>query len=783
MSRERKIVGIRTPDAEAPPAPPFGSESEHAHLEQLGAVQAGEPLLAAPAADPLWFEEEAPYVAPRDTVALWAFAILAVATAWLGAMAFEHTNGFSRLPTGSGWVSTIAACFPPLITILIAMLARARLSARAAQEQLGLLSHAKLEQEALSQQLQALFTQIRTAEENLRERAGTLASFGLDASARMTAASADLTQRFEQCDIAARSVAENSAAALTQIDSLTVGLPKIDEVAVRLTDNLRQAGQTAFQFGGQLEATIAALTQETSIAQSALEDAHSALNAQIAAMRDAGSTVAASIAAEIANLISAADDQKDRCLALMTEFAGSASDATNRSTAEITDARIRLHGLIEQDQQALRKEVAALSQSTEQLRSTIASASGDVDLLGSSLFVASQQAEADAIRLAAEFGTRTEQLRSAMQLMTDGVANLSDKIKEGDKGAVDLVQRAETLLIALDSVAREIDETIPGALARVDAQIESTTARFAVVAPLADQGFEKVGALHKGVQAVAEELQMAEAALVRLDMSVADRAASQRSILTDLESQLRGIEAQLESLADGSSPQVADRLANIGNAGEQAVRVARERINQLLDETSEAMRDRLTKSMASVTGEALDERLLAISNQSEAAVSAATAASDKLMRQLITIADASAALEQRAHIVEAAAETAESQSMTQQLALLSEALQSTAVDITRVLDTDIADQAWAAYLRGDRSIFTRRAARLLSTTEAREVLAHYERDDAFRTHVNRYIADFEAMLRRLIDSRAGQDLSITLLSSDVGKVYVALAQSIERLRN
>jgi hypothetical protein len=39
------------------------------------------------------------------------------------------------------------------------------------------------------------------------------------------------------------------------------------------------------------------------------------------------------------------------------------------------------------------------------------------------------------------------------------------------------------------------------------------------------------------------------------------------------------------------------------------------------------------------------------------------------------------------------------------------------------------------------------------------------------------------MLRLLIGARDGSAISVTLLSSDIGKLYVALAQAIDRLRN
>ena len=74
------------------------------------------------------------------------------------------------------------------------------------------------------------------------------------------------------------------------------------------------------------------------------------------------------------------------------------------------------------------------------------------------------------------------------------------------------------------------------------------------------------------------------------------------------------------------------------------------------------------------------------------------------------------------------------------------------------------------------------AIRLLDSGEAREILRHYEDEPDFREQVNRYVHDFETMLKRVLADRDGETLSVTLLSSDMGKLYVALAQAIERFR-
>jgi hypothetical protein len=166
----------------------------------------------------------------------------------------------------------------------------------------------------------------------------------------------------------------------------------------------------------------------------------------------------------------------------------------------------------------------------------------------------------------------------------------------------------------------------------------------------------------------------------------------------------------------------------------------------------------------------------------ERAVETARKASERLTRQLFTIGETAAAIEARIDETRREREEQESEGLSRRVALLIESLNSTAIDVTKILSNEVTDSAWHAYLKGDRGVFTRRAVRLLETTEAREILSHYESEPEFREQVNRYIHDFESMLRRVLADRDGSPLGVTILSSDMGKLYVALAQAIERLR-
>jgi len=109
-------------------------------------------------------------------------------------------------------------------------------------------------------------------------------------------------------------------------------------------------------------------------------------------------------------------------------------------------------------------------------------------------------------------------------------------------------------------------------------------------------------------------------------------------------------------------------------------------------------------------------------------------------------------------------------------------MHSASIDVQKILSDEVDEKAWGAYLKGNRGVFTRRAVRLIGGTETRAIATYYESDPEFTESVNRYVHDFEAMLRRVLAERDGGMIAVTLMSSDMGKLYAALAQGIDRRR-
>ena len=147
---------------------------------------------------------------------------------------------------------------------------------------------------------------------------------------------------------------------------------------------------------------------------------------------------------------------------------------------------------------------------------------------------------------------------------------------------------------------------------------------------------------------------------------------------------------------------------------------------------------------------------------------------------MLTLGQSAAALEQ--HIEQTGKEQREkdSEAFARRVSLLIDSMHSAAIDVGKILSDEIDDKAWDAYLKGNRGVFTSRAVRLLGGSETRAIRAHYESDPEFQRSVNRYVHDFEAMLRRVLAERDGGMIAVTLMSSDMGKLYAALAQAIDK---
>jgi hypothetical protein len=377
---------------------------------------------------------------------------------------------------------------------------------------------------------------------------------------------------------------------------------------------------------------------------------------------------------------------------------------------------------------------------------------------------------------------QSSQMATALAGLRDATATLRQEVDSSTQEAVALIGRTTDMAGALDSVSERLRTELPPVLAEVEAQAAAMReTALAAVEPV------------QAVQAAAAE---GAARLAESEQSVERQRVSLDSLLGSIDEGVVGIEQKLRELtaaaneADDAAalvvretgPELVQALVRVREAARAAAGHAREAISAVIPQTAASLAEAAQQAMGEAVTHATRQQIAELEATSTRAANAARKASERLTRQMLTLGESAAALEGRIEEERALREEHERGGMSRRVALLIESLNSTAIDVTKILSNDVTDSAWQAYLKGDRGVFTRRAVRLLESGEAREIAQHYDEEPEFREQVNRYIHDFENMLRRVLADREGDTLSVTLLSSDTGKLYVALAQAIERLR-
>lgn len=177
-----------------------------------------------------------------------------------------------------------------------------------------------------------------------------------------------------------------------------------------------------------------------------------------------------------------------------------------------------------------------------------------------------------------------------------------------------------------------------------------------------------------------------------------------------------------------------------------------------------------------------------LQNQRVSLTSALTEASEKasevgyvFSRQAETLTSASTEAENQAAIIRRNALDSRRDMFLRASKFVIEDLNSTAIDLNRLMDSEKSQKLWSKYSKGDRGIFVRG---IISDDErqARSVIStKYEDDEEFRRYVQRYLDHFEKLLSEANESDPENLLSSTLLSADVGKLHLLLARAVWQL--
>jgi hypothetical protein len=510
----------------------------------------------------------------------------------------------------------------------------------------------------------------------------------------------------------------------------------VKEEAGRLSAHLRDSEAEA---GARWAADIAALEQRlveaiTKITEIDNQASDTALR-RIEALREEAIRVDQAMADRVAQF----DAQREQRAAHLAE----------REAEGLASLEQRLGALdaaLGERQQEHLAHVSGLTERSEALAMRLRELSGQMD----ALVAQGQATHGDLAQAAATLAERLAESRATLSESGTMVARLTD----------DSVRLLELIRSSADHTGTDLPSAIGQAEARLSAFESHARSLGELIAEAGNRG----------------ETLAAHVAAARSDGSAANDE------LAALEARLAEVAGRSEALAAHAQGELTSALAALQEAAHNALgefqQGQAEAIRGIADQIGGDSSAAIAEALRGHAGQAIAEIEAAARQASEAGRETAIQLRDQLAR----VNELAGNLEQRVAHARQQAEEQVDNDFARRMALITESLNSSAIDISKAFANEVTDTAWASYLRGDRGIFTRRAVRLLDNAEARAVADIYEGDSDFRETVNRYIHDFEAMLRSVLSTRDGHTLAVTLLSSDMGKLYVALAQAIDRLR-
>lgn len=559
---------------------------------------------------------------------------------------------------------------------------------------------------------------------------------------------------------------------------------------------------------GELRSTLTTLAAEFSEQEQARM---TALTSQVSQLRKGSEEVAAALESAQAVSLKAIEEHKERLFAETAKATGKISqldqytmDASKRRIAMLEEEVERFDALLasrsakfdedlsrRHDEFETRETQASemLSQRLAQIDEMMSERSQAqvVQLDGLVSHAASLSSKIDALN--ALLSEVSEHSGATTQMLETGLGDFSNRLGASRKelqatnsALSELTEAGIRLLEIIQSGARESREALPAAINNAANMLSDIEQRAIELKGSVEATQERGSGLSDYVITAKQTVQETDESLRALTSRLSETTDESLARVAGLRGALRELEQESERVSSKTGEDLRNAIMQLEEAAEHAFSAIESGAN---DRLGALAKDISAKAGAAIEQSLRDEGAHAVERIEEANLRASQSGRETvatLRDQLAKVNELAQNLEQRVSRAREQAQEQVDNDFARRMALITESLNSNAIDIAKGLSQDVTDTAWASYLKGDRGIFTRRAVRLVDNAEAREIVDLYEADEAFREHVSRYIHDFESMLRNVLSTRDGNALGVTLLSSDMGKLYVALAQSIERLR-
>ena len=106
-------------------------------------------------------------------------------------------------------------------------------------------------------------------------------------------------------------------------------------------------------------------------------------------------------------------------------------------------------------------------------------------------------------------------------------------------------------------------------------------------------------------------------------------------------------------------------------------------------------------------------------------------------------------------------------------------LQQFSISLAQLFSPKNEEELWSKYYAGDKAVFMRYLAQNIKTAKAQKIRQLFHQDTLFQSNVINYMRTFEQMTHQASENATDSPLLAVLIGSEVGRLYMVLADVLK----
>jgi hypothetical protein len=709
-------------------------------------------------------------------------ALIVIAALWLAYTAWLAGRSLAgqaiSSPALAQWIAVAAG---PMALLGLTWLMFGRTRRKEAERFTRSVATMRNEAHSLEALLQVLSQRINDSRSELVMITQHLMQLGDETTGKLSGITREFDSSSERLVRHGEALDRAAEAARTDIAVLLDDLPRAEATARALAEQIREVGGQSASRTSEFSQQVGQIFERTRETDQLIADATARLTSRLAEIETAGASAAARVGEAETHFSGVLDDVLARAGTSLDEIRSAIDAQAAAVTALVAQASAGIGKAGAEASESLASNIGQANSSLEALSGRVAEQDRASQRMISEIERGLALIDERFSELAAHGDQRANHFLESLTRARTELDSLAAQAGTQDSAIGALADRTAAVREAIGRVADEIRDGVGSAIGEAQGSAERLTLAAQEAKPeigwIRDAAVEASERLSATAGRIAEQQDQLSALLASVD----DGVEGSQAKLASLSSAIADAQAQASQLSAETGPALVAALVQVKDAASHAAERAREAIESVIPDSASKLSSETRSALERVIRESIEDRLREVEGVAARAVESARAASDRLTQQMLTLGQSASALEQHMEQTSREQREKDSEAFARRVSLLIDSMHSAAIDVGKILSDEIDDKAWDSYIKGNRGVFTRRAVRLIGGSETRALKTHFDSDLEFQRSVNRYIADFEAMLRRVLAERDGGTIAVTLMSSDMGKLYAALTQ-IDRRR-